>query len=55
VESSASVRGFLDEGLKGAAEIDTVNQVNSFRGSRLSEGFFVGLTMWSMPSFLVFR
>ncbi len=43
--SSAGVRGLLDEGLKGAAEIDTVDQVNSFRGSRLSEGFFVGLAM----------
>lgn len=55
MESSASVRGLLGEGLKSAAEIDTVNQINSFRGRGLIEGFFVGLAMWSMPSFLVFR
>jgi len=40
VESSAGVRGLLDEGLESAAEIDTVNQVKPFRDRRLIEGFF---------------
>ncbi len=43
MESSAGVRGLLDEGLKGAAEINTVDQVKPFGGRRLIEGFFVGL------------